>query len=168
MLTPTHFLILLLLLLPGAPRPGLSQKLHRARSFFSCVNTALSEVRKSPLKVPPTLSKRPFAYLPSQDPSSGEDKEKEEEEEDKKKRTFPGSGAGSGAGSARYKYVPPAQLKGRVYQDKAKSDRRTKFTLSLDVPTNIMNVLFNIAKAKNLQAKAAANALLMAQIGRKK
>ncbi|XP_032201602.1 urocortin-3 [Mustela erminea] len=166
MLKPAH-LLLLLLLFPGAPRPGLCQKLYRAKSFFSCINPALSEARRSSLEDVPPLSKRGFPYLPSQDPSSGEDEEKEEEE-GKKKRTFPGSGGSSGAGSARYKYLPPAQLKGRPHQEKAKSDRHTKFTLSLDVPTNIMNILFNIAKAKNLQAKAAANALLMAQIGRKK
>ncbi|NWV15810.1 UCN3 protein, partial [Ptilonorhynchus violaceus] len=52
---------------------------------------------------------------------------------------------------------------------KGKSQRsRAKVTLSLDVPTNLMNILFNIAKAKNLRAKAAANAHLMAQIGRRK
>ncbi|XP_021552457.1 urocortin-3 [Neomonachus schauinslandi] len=167
MLKPAH-LLLLLLLVPGAPRPGLSQKSYGAKSFFSCISTALSEARRSRLGDASPLSKRGFPYLPSQDHSSGEDEEKEEEEEDKKKRTFPGSGGGGRAGSARYKFLPPAQPKGRLYPDKAKSDRRTKFTLSLDVPTNIMNILFNIAKAKNLQAKAAANALLMAQIGRKK
>ncbi|CAK7321340.1 urocortin-3 [Vulpes vulpes] len=167
MLMPAY-LLLLLLLLPGIPQPGLSQKFHPGKSFFSCINTALWEARRSPLEDAPLLSKRGFPYLPSQDPSSGEDEEKEQEEEDKKKRTFPGFGGANGAVSARYKYLSPAQLKGRLHQDKAKSDRRTKFTLSLDVPTNIMNILFNIAKAKNLQAKAAANAHLMAQIGRKK
>lgn len=167
MLLPAHFLLLLLLLL-GAPRTGLSHKFYKAESLFSCINTALSEARKSQLEDAPLLSKRSLPYLPSQDPSSGEDEEKEEEEEDKEKRTFPASGGGGGAGSARYKYLSQAQLRGKLYQDKAKSDRRTKLTLSLDVPTNIMNILFNIAKAKNLRAKAAANAHLMAQIGRKK
>ncbi|XP_057589650.1 urocortin-3 [Hippopotamus amphibius kiboko] len=166
MLIRAHFLLLLLLL--GAPRTGLSQKWCKAESIFNCLNTALSEVKKSQMEDAPLLSKRSFPSLPSQDPSSGEDQEKEEEEEDKEKRTFPGSGGGSGAGSTRYKYLSQAQLRGRLYKDKAKSDRRTKFTLSLDVPTNIMNILFNIAKAKNLRAKAAANAHLMAQIGRKK
>ncbi|PKK22083.1 urocortin 3 [Columba livia] len=81
-------------------------------------------------------------------------------DEEMGKRTFPGEG--------HYKYVSQAQVKGKTYQNRAKSDRRTKVTLSLDVPTNIMNILFNIAKAKNLRAKAAANAHLMAQIGRRK
>ncbi|KAM9230496.1 urocortin-3 [Dugong dugon] len=162
MLMPAHFLLLLLLLL-GTPRAGLSHKFYKAKSIFSCINTALSEAEKSQLVDEPLLSKRSFHYLPSQDPSSGA-----EEEEDKEKRIFPGSGGRGGAGSTRYKYLSQAQLRGKLYQDKAKSDRRTKFTLSLDVPTNIMNILFNIAKAKNLRAKAAANAHLMAQIGRKK
>ncbi|XP_047720890.1 urocortin-3 [Prionailurus viverrinus] len=167
MLKPAHFL-LLLLLLPGAPRPGLPQKFYKAKSLVSCINTALPEAKQSPLGDAPLLSKRSFLYLPSQDPSSGEDEERVQEDEDKKKRTFPSSGGGGGARSGRYKHLSPAQPRGRPSQDKAKSDRRTKFTLSLDVPTNIMNILFNIAKAKNLQAKAAANAHLMAQIGRKK
>ncbi|XP_077023999.1 urocortin-3 [Tamandua tetradactyla] len=165
MLLPAHFLLLLLLLL-GTPRAGLSRKFYKAESVFSCINTALSEAKKSQLEDATPLSKRSFHYLPNQDPSSGE--KEEEEEEDKEKRTFPSSGGGGRAGSTRYKYLSQAQLRGKLYQDKAKNDQRTKFTLSLDVPTNIMNILFNIAKAKNLQAKAAANAHLMAQIGRKK
>ncbi|MBZ3885529.1 Urocortin-3 [Sciurus carolinensis] len=164
---PAQFLLLLLLLL-GAPGAGLSHKFYRARPVFSFLSTTLAEVKKSQLEDVPLLGKRSFHYLPSQDPSSGEEKEEEEEKQDKDKRTFPGSGGGGGAGNTRYKYLSQAQHKGKLYQDKAKSDRRTKFTLSLDVPTNIMNILFNIAKAKNLQAKAAANAHLMAQIGRKK
>lgn len=165
MFVPAHFLLLLLV---GAPRMGLSHKFSKAESIFCCINTALSEAKKSQSEDVPLLSKRGFPYLPSQDPSSGEDEEREEEEENKKKRTLSGPRGGGGAGSPQYKYLPQAQLRGRLHQNKAKSDRRTKLTLSLDVPTNIMNVLFNIAKAKNLQAKAAANAHLMAQIGRKK
>lgn len=162
MLLQAHFLLLLLLLI-GAPGMGLSHKFSKAQSIFCCINTALSEARKSQLEDTPLLSKKGFPYLCSQDPSSGED-EGREEEENKKKRTF----SGPGGGSPPYKYLSQAQLRGRMYQDKAKGDRHTKLTLSLDVPTNIMNILFNIAKAKNLRAKAAANAHLMAQIGRKK
>ncbi|XP_066089045.1 urocortin-3 [Saccopteryx bilineata] len=164
MLVPVHFLLLLLL---GAPRTGLPHKLSPAESISHCINTALSEAKKSQLEDAPLLNKRGFPYLPSQDPSSGEDEEREEEQ-DKKKRAFSSPGGSSGAGNPRYKYLSQAQLRGRLYQDKAKSDQRTKLTLSLDVPTNIMNILFNIAKAKNLRAQAAANAHLMAQIGRKK
>ncbi|XP_008585569.1 PREDICTED: urocortin-3 [Galeopterus variegatus] len=169
MLMQVHLLLLLLLLL-GGPRTGLSQKLCKAEPFFSCLNAALSEAKKSQPGDAPLLSKRTFHYMPSQDPSSGQDEEEREGEEkqDKDKKAFPGSRGENGAGSTRYKYLSQAQLRGKPYQDKAKSDRRTKLTLSLDVPTNIMNILFNIAKAKNLRAKAAANAHLMAQIGRKK
>uniref|UniRef100_A0A8C9P3Y2 Corticotropin-releasing factor domain-containing protein n=1 Tax=Spermophilus dauricus TaxID=99837 RepID=A0A8C9P3Y2_SPEDA len=167
MLVPAHFLLLLLLLL-GDPRAGLSYKFYRARPVFNCLSTARAEVKQSQWEDMAPLSKRSFHSLPSQDPSSGEEKEEEEEKQNKDKRTFPGSGGGGGAGNTRYKYLSQTQHKGKLYQDKTKSDRRTKFTLSLDVPTNIMNILFDIAKAKNLRAKAAANAHLMAQIGRKK
>ncbi|XP_005398387.1 PREDICTED: urocortin-3 [Chinchilla lanigera] len=164
---PAHFLLLLLLLF-GDPGTGLSRKICKAGPVFGCLNTALSKVKKNQMEDVPLLSKKSFHYLPSQDPSSREEKEEEEGNLDKDKRTFTGSGSGGGAGSARYKYLLQAQHKGKLHQDKGKSDQRTKFTLSLDVPTNIMNILFNIAKAKNLRAKAAANAHLMAQIGRKK
>ncbi|KAM5235223.1 urocortin-3 [Ctenodactylus gundi] len=167
MLMPAHFLLLLLLLL-GDPRTGLSHKFYKAGPIFSCPNTALSEVQKSQLEDAALLSKRSFPYLPGQDPSSRDEKEEEEEATQyKDKRTLAGSGGAGGVGSTRFKYLSQAQHKGKLSQDKAKGDRRTKFTLSLDVPTNIMNILFNIAKAKNLRAKAAANAHLMAQIGRK-
>ncbi|XP_052012095.1 urocortin-3 [Apodemus sylvaticus] len=161
---PTYFLLLLLLLL-GNPRTSLSHKFYNAGPVFSCLNTALSEVKKSRLEQVPMMSKESFGHLPTQDPSGeGEDEQKQV----KSKRTFSGAAGGNGAGSARYRYQSQAQPKGKLYPDKAKSDRGTKFTLSLDVPTNIMNILFNIDKAKNLRAKAAANAQLMAQIGKKK
>uniref|UniRef100_A0A8C0GCU5 Corticotropin-releasing factor domain-containing protein n=1 Tax=Chelonoidis abingdonii TaxID=106734 RepID=A0A8C0GCU5_CHEAB len=49
-----------------------------------------------------------------------------------------------------------------------KSSPGTKFSLSLDVPTHILKILIDLAKAKQMRAKAAANAELMARIGRKK
>uniref|UniRef100_A0A8C8R6Z9 Urocortin 3 n=1 Tax=Pelusios castaneus TaxID=367368 RepID=A0A8C8R6Z9_9SAUR len=160
--TPPHFLLggtmsparlTLLLLLLCAARTGLSLKLYKAESFFRCINAALSDAKKSHPEENSLLDKRSFngppeEYAPAQ------------KEEEKEKRTFPED--------ARYKSLSQAQLKGKMYQNRAKTDRRSKFTLSLDVPTNIMNILFNIAKAKNLRAKAAANAHLMAQIGRRK
>ncbi|XP_032114116.1 urocortin-3 [Sapajus apella] len=161
MTMPIHFLLVLLLLL-GGPRTGLPHKFYKAKPNFSCLNTALSETEKSQGQDASLLSKRSFHHLPSQDTSSGV------EEEGKGKRTFLLSGARGGAGGTRYKYVSQAQPRGKAHQDTAKSPQRTKFTLSLDVPTNIMNHLFSIAKAKNLRAQAAANAHLMAQIGRKK
>ncbi|XP_040824157.1 urocortin-3 [Ochotona curzoniae] len=167
MLRSAYFLLLLLLLFPEGPRTGLSHNLYKDKPTFSCLNTALSAAKKSQLGDVPPLSKASFFYLSNQDPSSEEEQEGKENQ-DKVKRTSPGSGGNSGSGNIRYKYLSQAQLRGKVYQDKGKSDRHSKLTLSLDVPTNIMNILFNIAKAKNLQAKAAANAHLMAQIGRKK
>lgn len=161
---PTYFLLLLLLLL-GSPRTSLSHKFYNPGPVFSCLNTALSEVKKNELEDVPLLSKKNFGHLPTQD-RSGE--EEDEQKHVENKRTFSSTVGGNGAGSIRYRYQSQAQHKGKLYPDKAKSDRGTKFTLSLDVPTNIMNILFNIDKAKNLRAKAAANAHLMAQIGKKK
>ncbi|CAI9154137.1 unnamed protein product [Rangifer tarandus platyrhynchus] len=166
MLVPAPFLLVLLLLL-GAPQAGLTQRSCKTGSSLSCLHTALREAEKSQQKDTSLLIKQTFPALPRGDLEDQEG----QEEEDTEKRTFPGSGGGGGgggAGSTRYKYPSQAQFQGRPSQDKAKSDRRAKVTLSLDVPTNIMNILFNIAKAKNLRAKAAANAHLMAQIGRKK
>ncbi|CAL8318406.1 unnamed protein product [Lota lota] len=70
-------------------------------------------------------------------------------------------------GQPNYRILSQTKLRSKILQNSARSDRRSKFTLSLDVPTNIMNILFDIAKAKNLRAKAADNARLLAQIGRK-
>uniref|UniRef100_A0AAY4CSK1 Corticotropin-releasing factor domain-containing protein n=1 Tax=Denticeps clupeoides TaxID=299321 RepID=A0AAY4CSK1_9TELE len=44
----------------------------------------------------------------------------------------------------------------------------SRFALSLDVPTTILSVLIDLAKHHDLRAKAAANAELMARIGRRK
>ncbi|XP_051817403.1 LOW QUALITY PROTEIN: urocortin-3 [Antechinus flavipes] len=168
MLFSVQFLFLLLLL--GTSRTSNSHKLYQTESIFRCINAALSGA-KNQLDDGSSLSKRSFGYIPSEELSSEKEdkKDKEEDEEDKEKRTLSGrDGIGAGIEGTRYKYQSQAQLTRKLYQNKAQSDRRTKFTLSLDVPTNIMNILFNIAKAKNLKAKAAANAHLMAQIGRRK
>ena len=138
MLVPAPFLLVLLLLL-GAPQVGLSQRSPKAGSSPSCLHTALREAEKSQRKDTSLLIKRTVPALPRGDPEDQEG----QEEEDTEKRTFPGSvgsGGGGGAGSTRYKYPSQAQFQGRPSQD----------------------------KAKNLRAKAAANAHLMAQIGRKK
>lgn len=146
--------LLLLLILLGAAGAGRALSLSNAASIFSCLHAALGEARMIHPEENSVLDKR-GSEPPSPEEAPEED---EEEEEELGKRTFPGDG--------HYKYQ--AQVKGKSSQNQAKSDRRTKVTLSLDVPTNIMNILFNIAKAKNLRAKAAANAHLMAQIGRRK
>ncbi|XP_053319266.1 urocortin-3 [Spea bombifrons] len=153
---PQSRLLLLLLILCMA-RFSIQYKLYEAESIFSCLKEALEEAKRRSLEENSVLIKRGYEFEPRDDLLSQE--EEEDEEDEKEKRTFP---------AARYRYLSQAQVKGKVYQNKAKSDRRTKFTLSLDVPTNLMNILFDIAKAKNMRAKAAANAQLMAQIGRRK
>ncbi|XP_040424757.1 urocortin-3 isoform X2 [Cygnus olor] len=49
-----------------------------------------------------------------------------------------------------------------------KSSAAKKVSLSLDVPTHILKILLDLAREKELQAKAAANAELMARIGRRR
>ncbi|XP_010579333.1 PREDICTED: urocortin-3 [Haliaeetus leucocephalus] len=156
-----HTRLLLLLALLCAAETSRALRLYNTASIFSCLNAALAEAQKSHPEENAILDKRSFdSPLPVEASEEEEEEEGDTADEEMGKRTFPGEG--------HYKYVSQAQVKGKTYQNRAKSDRRTKVTLSLDVPTNIMNILFNIAKAKNLRAKAAANAHLMAQIGRRK
>ncbi|XP_021512378.1 urocortin-3 [Meriones unguiculatus] len=164
MLAPTYFLLLLLLLL-GGPGTSLSHRFYNDGPVSSYLNTALSEVKKNKLEDVPLMSEKIFGHLSMQDPS-GEDEG--EQKHSKIKRAVSGATGGKGAAIVRYRYQPQAQHKLKAYSDKAKSDRGTKVTLSLDVPTNLMNILFNIDRAKNMRAQAAANAQLMAQIGKKK
>ncbi|XP_053799865.1 urocortin-3 [Vidua chalybeata] len=151
----SHPRLLLLLVLLGAAGTGRALSLSSAASIYSCLNAALSGAQGILPEENAVLDKRG-----SESPSLEEASEEDAAEEELGKRTFPGD--------SHFKHASPAPAKGKTYQNRAKSDRRTKVTLSLDVPTNIMNILFNIAKAKNLRAKAAANAHLMAQIGRRK
>ncbi|CAI9618928.1 unnamed protein product [Staurois parvus] len=151
-----HTRLLLLLFIVCMARSSLHYNFYKAESIFTCLKEALEEAKRRSFEENSVLSKRGYEFEPSDNFMS---QEEEEEEDEKEKRTFP---------AARYRYLSQAQVKGKVYQNKAKSDRRTKFTLSLDVPTHLMNILFDIAKAKNMRAKAAANAQLMAQIGRRK
>lgn len=72
------------------------------------------------------------------------------------------------AAPANYRFMRRTKLREQVLHNSNKGHRRSRLTLSLDVPTNIMNVLFDVAKAKNLRAKAAENARLLAHIGRRK
>ncbi|XP_058480947.1 urocortin 3, like [Solea solea] len=87
-------------------------------------------------------------------------------ESSREKRTS--SSPSSFLNPANYRFMSRTKLRGQVLRNSIKGDRRSRLTLSLDVPTNIMNVLFDVAKAKNLRAKAAENARLLAQIGRRK
>ncbi|KAM9534084.1 urocortin-2 [Guaruba guarouba] len=43
-----------------------------------------------------------------------------------------------------------------------------RVSLSLDVPTHVLSTLLELAREKELQAKAAANAELMARLGRRR
>ncbi|KAJ0041591.1 hypothetical protein NL108_012094 [Boleophthalmus pectinirostris] len=44
----------------------------------------------------------------------------------------------------------------------------SRFALSLDVPTSILSVLIDLAKNQDMRTKAAANAQLMARIGKRR
>uniref|UniRef100_UPI00398F7024 urocortin 3, like n=1 Tax=Pristiophorus japonicus TaxID=55135 RepID=UPI00398F7024 len=142
--------LVLLLTVCCTARTGFGSRLYKINKSYSCNNELLSEAMKDEPPENSPLKDRGFIYLPTDRSSFAEEKEK---------RTLP---------FARYKYLTRTQLKRKMYQNTARSNRRTKFTLSLDVPTNILNILLNIAKAKSMRAKAAANARLMAQIGRRK
>ncbi|XP_072922898.1 urocortin 3, like [Hemitrygon akajei] len=142
--------LVLLLIVCCTARTGFGYDTYQLNKRYSCNNELLSEAMKEESSEDSSMKDRDMIYLPNDRSSLVEEKEK---------RTLP---------FPRYKYLTRTQLKRKMYQNTARSNRRTKFTLSLDVPTNILNILLNIAKAKNMRAKAAANARLMAKIGRRK
>ncbi|KAM6301738.1 LOW QUALITY PROTEIN: urocortin-3-like [Podargus strigoides] len=132
---PHTRLLLLLTLLCAAE---LALHLYNTASIFRCPSVALAEAQRGRREENAILDKHG-----SDTPWPEEASEEEEEGEDAAdgemwKRTFPGEG--------HYKYVSQAQ--GKTYENRAKSDRRTMVTLSPDVPTNIMNTLFNMARAQ--------------------
>lgn len=147
-MTPSRLLLLFLVLCTA--KTGMS---FNADSIFSCLSSVLSQAKDDLMAENSVLEKRTFVV-----PLEAEDSLEEDLGTEKEKRTFP----------AVTRYVSLSQSKGKMSRNQAKDDRRAKVTLSLDVPTNLMNILFHIAKAKNLRAKAATNAQLMAQIGRRK
>ncbi|XP_071393947.1 urocortin-3-like [Centroberyx affinis] len=49
-----------------------------------------------------------------------------------------------------------------------RAQQGSRFALSLDVPTSILSVLIDLAKNQDMRTKAAANAELMARIGKRK
>uniref|UniRef100_A0A1A8MG52 Urocortin 3 n=2 Tax=Nothobranchius pienaari TaxID=704102 RepID=A0A1A8MG52_9TELE len=49
-----------------------------------------------------------------------------------------------------------------------RAQQGSRFALSLDVPTSILSVLIDLAKNQDMRSKAAANAELMARIGKRK
>ncbi|XP_063074087.1 urocortin 3, like [Engraulis encrasicolus] len=140
----------LLLAVLCAPSSSLCFRLYETDSNFLCSNEVLSGPKTSDQPNNVLLEGRGFLF------GSGETVESAESRE---KRTYP---------APNYRFLSQTQLRSKMYRNSAKGNRRSKVTLSLDVPTNIMNILFDIAKAKNLRAKAADNARLMAQIGKRK
>uniref|UniRef100_A0A8C8BTA5 Corticotropin-releasing factor domain-containing protein n=1 Tax=Otus sunia TaxID=257818 RepID=A0A8C8BTA5_9STRI len=50
----------------------------------------------------------------------------------------------------------------------ASAKKVRKVSLSLDVPTHVLKILLDLEREKELQAKAAANAELMARLGRRR
>ncbi|XP_034434885.1 urocortin 3, like [Hippoglossus hippoglossus] len=143
---------LLLLSVLCAPTSSLCLRLYHSRSDLLCTDQ-LEEPGYSPVEDWGSLlqSAEYLTSLSSSSSSSGE------------------SGRGKRTSSpANYRFMSRTKLRGQMLRNSSKGDRRSRLTLSLDVPTNIMNVLFDVAKAKNLRAKAAENARLLAQIGRRK
>ncbi|XP_056294462.1 urocortin-2-like [Pseudoliparis swirei] len=49
-----------------------------------------------------------------------------------------------------------------------RAQQGSRYALSLDVPTSILSVLIDLAKNQDMRTKAAANAELMARIGKRK
>ncbi|MEQ2279765.1 hypothetical protein AMECASPLE_012712 [Ameca splendens] len=146
---------LLLLSVLCAPTSSLCLRLYRSRSDLLCndhmslgARSEESEPGYSPVDTSASLLQS-ADYLSSSSSA----------ESSREKRTL---------SPANYRFMSRTKLRGQMLRNNIKSDRRSRLTLSLDVPTNIMNVLFDVAKAKNLRAKAAENARLLAHIGRRK
>ncbi|XP_019933675.2 urocortin 3, like [Paralichthys olivaceus] len=144
---------LLLLSVLCAPTSSLCLRLYHSRSDLLCDNQ-LEEPGYSPVEDWGSLLQS-AEYLSSSSSSSSSSSA----ESSRGKRT---------SSPANYRFMSRTKLRGQMLRNSSKGDRRSRLTLSLDVPTNIMNVLFDVAKAKNLRAKAAENARLLAQIGRRK
>lgn len=64
--------------------------------------------------------------------------------------------------------VRPARAPRPALQLPLRAQQGSRFALSLDVPTSILSVLIDLAKNQDMRTKAAANAELMARIGRRK
>ncbi|XP_038595077.1 urocortin 3, like [Micropterus salmoides] len=152
---------LLLLSIVCTPTSSLCLRLYQTRTNLLCDDQMAVGVRSD--KFDPAYSPmdgwgsllQSAEYLSSSSSSSSSSSA----ESSREKRT---------SSPANYRFMSRTKLRGQMLRNSSKGDRRSRVTLSLDVPTNIMNVLFDVAKAKNLRAKAAENARLLAQIGRRK
>ncbi|XP_035003528.1 urocortin 3, like [Hippoglossus stenolepis] len=147
---------LLLLSVLCAPTSSLCLRLYHSRSDLLCTDQ-LEEPGYSPVEDWGSLLQS-AEYLTSLSSSSSSSSSSSGESGRGKRTSSP----------ANYRFMSRTKLRGQMLRNSSKGDRRSRLTLSLDVPTNIMNVLFDVAKAKNLRAKAAENARLLAQIGRRK
>ncbi|XP_040030800.1 urocortin 3, like [Gasterosteus aculeatus] len=150
---------LLLLSVLCAPTSGLCLRLYRTRYDLVCDDQTAVGVR-SPLDGwGSLLQSAEYLSSSSSSSSSSTSSSSSSAESSREKRT---------SSPANYRFTSRTKLRGQMLRNSSKADRRSRLTLSLDVPTNIMNVLFDVAKAKNMRAKAAQNARLLAQIGRRK
>ncbi|XP_029948670.1 urocortin-3-like [Salarias fasciatus] len=70
--------------------------------------------------------------------------------------------------SERHSVLRRAQAPRPAWQVPKRAQQGSRFALSLDVPTSILSVLIDLAKNQDMRTKAAANAELMARIGRRK
>ncbi|XP_055768374.1 urocortin-3-like isoform X2 [Salvelinus fontinalis] len=134
-----------------APTSSLCLRLYQSDSSLLCDDDILAETSDVPSEEFPVSESWGSLFKSGDTLSSVESREK-------RTSTYP----------ANYRFLSQTQLRSKMFQNSINNDRLSKFTLSLDVPTNIMNILFDIQKSKNLRAKAADNARLMAQIGRRK
>ncbi|XP_071296241.1 urocortin-3 [Agelaius tricolor] len=90
------------------------------------------------------------------------------------RRADGGSGAGSHPDEASLPLLEGSErqalpwLMSPATERAAPSKRRRKVSLSLDVHTHLLKILLDLDREKELQAKAAANAELMARLGRRR
>nr|XP_054496334.1 urocortin-3-like [Agelaius phoeniceus] len=90
------------------------------------------------------------------------------------RRADGGSGAGSHPDEASLPLLEGSErqalpwLMSPATERAAPSKKRRKVSLSLDVHTHLLKILLDLDREKELQAKAAANAELMARLGRRR
>ncbi|XP_069007649.1 urocortin-3-like [Embiotoca jacksoni] len=70
--------------------------------------------------------------------------------------------------SERHLLLRQARAPRPASQVPKRAQQGSRFALSLDVPTSILSVLIDLAKNQDMRTKAAANAELMARIGKRK
>ncbi|XP_019738750.1 urocortin 3, like [Hippocampus comes] len=148
MLSSLKTLLLLSVLCP--PSSCLCLRLARGRSDLLCDNQMAAGGRFSSENVWGSLLQSSAEYLGAS---------ASEESSSREKRTF---------NPAKSRFQSRAKLRGSLLRNGGKEERRSQLTLSLDLPTNIMNVIFEMAKDQNLRSKADENARLLARIGRRK